>query len=128
MAFAAWTTASVVLLVMWENAAAEYWLYGSVAVMPAFWCVYAWFASRRATLVTCRRLTLLAVPLLGAGLYALMLAVAAATQPPETRSYEYAATVIAGCCWEFSVPFGLISFIWAIVLQIRSLRQPLKEP
>lgn len=132
-AFAVWLTAVVVYCVVCNNSVTDNWyLYGPGAVLPSFWCVYAWFASRRAAAATSRWLTILAVPVLVMGLGILFVAVtdAMAELPVEERAHPngMGVAMVGGCCWELAVPCGLISFIWAVVLQVKRLSQPPKEP
>lgn len=131
-AFAVWTAASVVYFAACDNSVTRHWwLYGPAAALPAFWCVYSWFASRRAEPTTSHPLTLLSVPVLMTGIGILFVAVTDATaKPPEGLSYPIGMGVamVGECCWPPAALCGLISFIWGIGLHIKRLRQSPNEP
>lgn len=131
LAFAVWIAASVAFYALCDTGSMLAWyLAVPAAVMPSFWCVYGWFASRRAKPNTSGWLTLLAVPVLLMGLVVLCAVVVDAVEEPFERSLRSAGmgmAVMGGCCWELAFPFGLASFIWGIVLQVKSLRQPFTE-
>ena len=131
-AFAVWTAAVVAYCVMCDNAATREWyLYGPAAVLPAFWCVYAWFAVRRTGPETSRQLMLLPVPLLICGLgIALVVAGDVSHQPPDghRRHIGMGVAMVGECCWPPAALCGLVSFIWAIRVQVKGHFQPPREP
>lgn len=127
MAFAVWTAATVVYFGALKYADTKYWyLIGPAAVLPSFWCVYGWFAARQPEPSTSRWLTLLAVPVLVMGLGILWSIIADALANPPT-GFGMGTGVVGVCGWQLALPFGLISFIWGIVLQVKRLRQPPTE-
>jgi hypothetical protein len=131
-AFAVWTAASVSYFVICENAITPDWcLYGPAAALPAFGCVYAWFAARRADSKTSERLTTLAVPVLVMGLGMLLVVIGDVTAEHPGgvggRPIGMGTGMVGQCCWTPSAVCGYISFVWGIVLQVIRLRQPRDE-
>ena len=123
-AFAVWLAAIVVYFVVCQNAMTrDWWLYGPAAILPAFWCVYAWFAARRADSITSKRLMTLAVPVLLSGLGMLLVAITDATAPThgQYRPFGMGGVMVGDCCWYPAALCGFVSFIWAIVLQVKRL-------
>ncbi len=128
-AFAVWLASCVAFYGLCRWAVTEYWFPCiPVAVMPSFWCLFAWFASRRASPGTSRMFTILALPALLSGLgLAAAVAETVAQGPQLERSAETGllnAQIVRVCGWPISAVCGLISFVWAVVLQLKSHFQP----
>ena len=129
-AFELWLGAFAGYYALCETSGVLHW-YLSIpaAVMPACCCLYAWFASRRADSKTCLWLTVLAVPVWLCG-WGMVAAVAGDVAQPHDRFEErdpQGTGTAAAFCWPVSALCGLISFVWAVVLQVKSLFRPPTE-
>jgi len=132
-AFAVWLASCIAFYGLCRWAVTEYWFPCiPIAVMPSFWCLYAWFASRRADANTSRMFMILAVPALLSGLGLAAAVAVTIAQGPQLERYDetglQGVQIVRVCGWPIAALCGLISFVWAIVLQVKSQFQPPKEP
>lgn len=128
-AFAVWVAACVEYCMLADYGVTVAWyLCVPAAVVPPFWCLCAWFASRRADPKTSRWLMMLAVPVLLSGLGVAAFLAGEVARPRDIFESSRARLNVEGCCWPLAAPCGLISFVWAVALQVKSLFQPPREP